>query len=418
MTELPEPAASQVVLIGAATYTHLTGLPGVRGNVEDLAATFADPDLWGVPPGNLHVLLDEADPAVVSDALWSAAAAVGDRGLLLVYYAGHGLVDPRTERLVLALSGTNPRRPHERGLPFDWVQRALLDGGAQRRVVILDCCYGGRAGSEMAGDASAADAVADQAMTEATCLLVAASANRTASAPEGEPHTAFTGELIRVLREGVADGDPTLTIEVVWGLVRQALAARGFERPELRESNAGGNIALVRNVRAAGDDLTGAVLHAAPSLADPELHRAAVLVLRHNATGAVGVRLTRLDGPLPADFPEHWRPLVNEPAVLFDGGPVARDGYIVVTRLRSGVAPPLRFVPVRDRLGTLTLSALPEDIRPKVYELRVFVGYLGWGPGELETHLDAGELLRSRTPVSRLLSGGPLDVWQKARDGG
>lgn len=416
MEELADPAASQIVLIGTATYDHLDGLPAVRTNLESLRGLLGDPDLWGVPPENCQVLLDVADPATISGAVRAAASAVGDRGLLLIYYAGHGLVDPLDDSLVLALPGTHPHQPHERGLPYDWIRRALLAGAARRRVVILDCCYGGRAGQRMAARASPADVVADQAVIEKTCLLVAASANRTAAAPAGEAHTAFTGELVGVIAAGLHTEPPVLTIATIWRHVRDNLLGRGFERPELRELNEGGSIPLVQNAARRIRNLAGTLLWAAPSVADPELDRAAILVLRHNATGALGVRINRLEGQLPIDFPRSWLPLVNNPAELFDGGPLARDGYIVVTMLRSNVTPPVRFTPVRDRLGTLALSADPEDVGPAVYGLRVFQGYLGWDTGELEAYVEAGDLVRSDSSPWKLLSTGPRDVWQKVRD--
>jgi putative AlgH/UPF0301 family transcriptional regulator len=405
------------VLIGTARYDGLPDLPAVQGNLEELSRLLSDPDLWGVPAENMHVLLDEADPATISSTVRRAAREVGGNGLLLIYFAGHGLVDPIDGKLVLALPGTDPAVPHERGLAFDWIRLALLTTAAPRRIVILDCCYGGRAGSDMAAEASPADAVAVRALIEKTCLLVAASANRRATAPEGEPYTAFTGELIRTLRAGLPSGSATLTVEEIWQHVRQSLDARGLERPELRERNAGGHIPLVRNAQRPSEDLTGTILYAAPGFSDPELRHSAVLVLRHNSTGALGVRLGRAAGPLPADFPASWLPLMDQPAVLFDGGPVARDGYIVVARLHSGVPEPLRFTPVRDRLGTLALSGVPQDITPSVKGLRVFAGYLGWGPEELEGYLADRSLLRSTSTLSRVLAASPVNAWYAAWEG-
>jgi putative transcriptional regulator len=137
-----------------------------------------------------------------------------------------------------------------------------------------------------------------------------------------------------------------------------------------------------------------------------------VLVLRHNDTGAVGVRLTRPDGDLPAKFPASWRPLLHDPVRLFDGGPVARDGYIVVTMLRRGAAKPVRFLPIRDRLGTVALSMLPEDLDHAVHTMRVFVGYLGWQAGELEELLDARALVPSRRNVLQVFTEQPEYLWR------
>ncbi|MEV4707254.1 YqgE/AlgH family protein [Actinoplanes sp. NPDC049316] len=422
MSDVADPAASQVVLIGVAAYRRLPGLPAAGRNVTDLRDLLAHEDLWGVPPDNCQVLVDPEDPAEVSRAVRRAAAATERDGLLLVYFAGHGLVDPDDDRLILGLPGCDPEVPYERGVPYEWVRRAVADSRARRRVVVLDCCYSGRAGAEIGGDSTGTDAVADKAETEGTCLLVSAPANRPAMAPRGEVHTAFTGELIRLLRDGLRPPppDPTppaLTVHTVWRTVRRAMLRRGFERPELRARDAGGEIALVHNPAAPRHNLAGTVLYAAPWFVDEDLGRRAMLVLRHNQTGALGVCITQPEGELPADFPGSWRRLLRNPVMLFHGGPVAQDGYIVVTLLRAGAPKPLRFTPVRDRLGTLHLSGNPEDVTASVDAMRVFVGYLGWRSGELEEYLDRGALVASRHTARQVFTERPGELWQSLQAG-
>jgi putative AlgH/UPF0301 family transcriptional regulator len=401
--DLADPRTSQVVLIGASEYRHLSGLPAVARNVADLAAVFADPELWGVAAERCRVVLDNAHPADVGRVVRAAASEVGADGLLLIYYAGHGLIDPDDGSLILALPDCEPEVPHEAGLPYEWIRRALLASTAQRRVVIIDCCYAGRASSDMSATITAADVVADRAEIDRTCLLVSASANRPAAAPEGATHTAFTGELLRVLRDGLPDGGPLLTMSAIWRQVRDALAGSGFERPELRERNAGGSIPLVRNVALRQEELAGSVVSADPTVADADLAQASILVLRHDATGAAGVRLNGRHTPLPDDFTAGWRERISDPAVVRSGGPVARDGFIALAQLRPNAEPPLRFVPIRGRVGVLSLATPPETLRHTFAWIRVYSGYFGWGPGELESYLESGALTRTAADVA--LSG-------------
>lgn len=417
MSDVADPAASQVVLIGVSQYRRLFPLPAAGRNVTDLRDLLQHEDLWGVRPENCHVLLDPESPAEVSRAIRRAAAATGTDGLLLVYFAGHGLVDADDGNLILGLPDCDPEVPYERGVPYDWIRRAVVDTRARRRVVILDCCYSGRAGAELGGDGTGTDFVADKAEAEGTCLLVSAPANRPAMAPGGEAYTAFTGELIRVLRDGLRPAPPeatpaTLTVHTIWRTARRAMLRRGFERPELRARDSGGEISLVHNPAAPRHNLAGSVLYAAPWFVDEDLSQRAILVLRHNQTGAAGVCINRPDGEIPDEFPEAWRPLLRDPASLFHGGPVARDGYIVVTLLRAGASQPLRFTPVRDRLGTMALSAAPEDVAGSVDAMRVFVGYLGWRAGELEEFLDHGALIASRHTTRQVFTERPGELWQ------
>jgi putative transcriptional regulator len=415
MVALADPRASRVVLIGGAHYRHLPEVPAVARNLSGLTGVVTDADLWGVAAEHCRAVLDASDPGEVSRTVRQAAAEVQPDGLLLVYYAGHGLVDPFDGSLVLALHDTDPAVPYEAGLPYEFIRRAVSASPAQRRVVVLDCCYAGRASGVLAAEETGTKTVADRAEIEQTCLLVSAPRNRTAQAPQGAPYTAFTGELLRVLRGGANDRPAVLDVRAVWQEVARLLRARGFELPELRAGNAGDTIGLVRNAARQHRDLVGRILVADVSVDDRDLHQAAVLVLRHDrAKGAVGVRINTPTSWLSKDVPPGWRRLLTEPAVVFDAGPLSRnEGFIAVARLRPESEPPLRFRPLRDRLGVIALSTDPELLAPVLSGLRLFSGYLGWGPGQLEADLDAGLLLLAdRSADAReVLSTRPRELW-------
>jgi putative transcriptional regulator len=76
--------------------------------------------------------------------------------------------------------------------------------------------------------------------------------------------------------------------------------------------------------------------------------------------------------------------------VVFAGGPVAPDAVIALARgsrpITDDDEPGL--VPIIDDLGTVDLGRDPDDLAGSLDCLRVFVGYAGWAPGQLETELD------------------------------
>ena len=132
---------------------------------------------------------------------------------------------------------------------------------------------------------------------------------------------------------------------------------------------------------------TGRLLVAEPMLGDPNFDRTVVLVVEHTDEGALGLVLNRpTDLPVAEALPE-WRHLVTDPPVLHVGGPVEeRSGWCLarVTDLdHEG------FVPVLGDLGLLDLSLDPDLLGGLVTELRLFAGYSGWGPGQLDVELAA-----------------------------
>ena len=107
----PDPARSRAVLIGASRFTaagpDLPDIPAVEANLTALRQVLTNPDTGVLRPELCRVLVDPTSTHEVGTAISEAAATTTD--LLLVYYAGHGLVDD-CGQLHLALAHTHPHR--------------------------------------------------------------------------------------------------------------------------------------------------------------------------------------------------------------------------------------------------------------------------------------------------------------------
>lgn len=243
---LPDPAASRAVLIGVTTYEHesMDPLPAVANNVATLSALFTDPDVWGLAPEHCMTLLNPESAGEVLDAVNRAASEAQEA--LVVYYAGHGLLDDRSE-LYLAMSDTDKSRIF-RGVRYDDVRREVVGTALKchSKVVILDCCFSGRA---LLGGMSGQGEVANHASIDGTYLMTASAETRMAMAPIGEEYTAFTGALVENLAEGLADGPDLLDLETLFFHVRARMLERNFPVPQQRTRNDGRAIAIARNRR-------------------------------------------------------------------------------------------------------------------------------------------------------------------------
>src|SRR5690606_2219571 len=133
--------------------------------------------------------------------------------------------------------------------------------------------------------------------------------------------------------------------------------------------------------------MAGQLLVATPVLKDPNFERTVVLLVAHEPGGAMGVVLNRATEVPVSEVLGGWGQLAHDPAVLFEGGPVQPDSAICVARIRPGAPRPVGFQPFFGSLGTVDLGRRPEQMRDHFDGIRVFAGYAGWSPGQLEEEI-------------------------------
>lgn len=162
--------------------------------------------------------------------------------------------------------------------------------------------------------------------------------------------------------------------------------------------------------------LTGRLLVATPALADPNFDRAVVLLLDHDEEGSLGVVLNRPTPVDVVDILEAWAGLTGEPGVVFQGGPVSLDsalGVAVVPGDIAGHGGPLGWRRVHGAIGLVDLEAPPELLAPAVGSLRIFAGYAGWGPGQLEDELEDGAWYVVESEPGDVSSPAPERLWRQ-----
>ena len=186
---LPNPQLSQVVLIGVSKYEdeNLPDLPAVGRNIADLRAALIDSVQGLVPDHHCTVLADEGDIRLVGRRLRMAARQAED--LLLVYYAGHGLIGARRHDLYLALHDSELDEPGFNSLEYDKLRSAMLDSPASTKVIVLDCCFSGRAVTDTMADPVSIGL--EQVEVAGTYVLTSAHRNEVALVIPGEDHTAL-----------------------------------------------------------------------------------------------------------------------------------------------------------------------------------------------------------------------------------
>jgi len=167
------------------------------------------------------------------------------------------------------------------------------------------------------------------------------------------------------------------------------------------------------------DTTKGRLLVAEPFLGDPNFERTVVLMIEHTDDGALGLVLNRPTEVLVAEALPDWRALVSDPPVLHVGGPVEeRSGWCLARcAAPEGVE---GFVPLLGDLGLIDLEVDAQRFAGVVHECRLYAGYSGWGPGQLEGELAADAWFVVDADVNDPFQVSGLALWQRilARQGG
>ncbi|MGR6320762.1 caspase family protein [Micromonospora soli] len=295
MENLPDLDSSYALIIGVDKYSRLSNLPTVANNVGAINEILRHPLIWGLPPERCTVLSNPKSQNEILEELDRAASAAQPPGTLFVYYAGHGLVEPETGEFHLSVATSDPGSVDGTAANYDSVRRRVRRSPAGHRVLVLDCCYAGRA---LKGEMSTSN-IADMLEVDQTCLIASTSANRTALAPPDEQYTLFTGALISVILDGISGAPGLLTARDIWRRVYEIQASRGVHRPEIRSGNAGDNIPLVRNVAwrkparpmTATKDMTNADVEQLAANLPPTAVKLAAEVLRAGGQDALAGQL-------------------------------------------------------------------------------------------------------------------------------
>jgi putative transcriptional regulator len=130
------------------------------------------------------------------------------------------------------------------------------------------------------------------------------------------------------------------------------------------------------------ESVRGKLLIAAPSLFD-YFRRAVVLVLEHTPEGAMGVVLNRESETQVADAVPALSELPGADELVCLGGPVAPESVVALGEFAD---PDEAGTHVLGPLGTLD----PEGSNSSLRRLRVYAGYAGWAPGQLDGELEQG----------------------------
>jgi putative transcriptional regulator len=158
---------------------------------------------------------------------------------------------------------------------------------------------------------------------------------------------------------------------------------------------------------------TGKLLVAARGLPDPNYAETVILLAEHSEEGSMGLVINhRTDVPVARLFP-NLKQAQGRASALFVGGPVSQDGVLALLRSTSPTADSRRVL--EDVYLVATAKAIEEPIVEGTDQsrFRVYLGYAGWGAGQLERETLHGSWHVFRAETTVVFDPDPDTLWQR-----
>ena len=152
------------------------------------------------------------------------------------------------------------------------------------------------------------------------------------------------------------------------------------------------------------DSLQGQLLISSPLLHDPNFRRTVVLMTHHDEEGAMGLVLSR---PSEIRVAEAVPELADLPGdeLVYVGGPVQPEAVVVLVEHESEPELPI--------VGNIAFMQAETDLDDlDTVRARVFAGYSGWGPGQLEGELDESSWIVVPAEPDDAFAPDPDELWR------
>lgn len=169
--------------------------------------------------------------------------------------------------------------------------------------------------------------------------------------------------------------------------------------------------------------LDGYFLISETELTDPNFHRTVVLIVNHNEEGAFGLVLNR---PAEASLGEIVEELSESDAgkaTLFIGGPVEQHYLFTLhsglpehatSKFSSSPTDGIVFEPVFGSIEEYLQNEWPGEPDQDRPSFNFYLGYAGWGPGQLEYEIDEDAWLVIPADSQLVFNDDPSEGWNAA----
>ncbi len=157
----------------------------------------------------------------------------------------------------------------------------------------------------------------------------------------------------------------------------------------------------------------GSILVADRDLKDPNFAETVILIVKYDDEGTLGLVLNRITDVPVARALDDWKEAKGHAEPVFLGGPVEKTSILGLVRSRARIS---QAHPVLT--GVHLISEPPQlhrnlEIGLGSDKFRLYVGYAGWAPEQLEEEVDLGAWHVFPGDVNLVFDSDPGSLWMR-----
>lgn len=142
-----------------------------------------------------------------------------------------------------------------------------------------------------------------------------------------------------------------------------------------------------------------------------------MLICEHSAEGALGLVLNRPGALIVGETAAELAVLAGDEAVIDVGGPVQPDALLVLGEFDDASHAGMLVI---ESVGLMGDASEIDDLIDVTRRVRVFAGYAGWGPGQLDAELARDDWFVAPAGVDDIFDPDADELWRRVleRKGG